>query len=211
MIFDIDGTLVDSIGLIVASYQHAFRTVLGHEQDEDQIKGWIGQSLYGSLQRTFPDHADELFAVYTRWNEDHTTEMLASYPGIPELAEDLVAAGVRVGAATSKRDEPAQWALDLGHLGHTVPLLVAHDDVDEHKPSPKPLLLAVSRLGGHPGQAVYVGDAVVDVLAARNAGMSSVAVTWGAGRREELVESEPDHLCDTVDELRAVLLGPKTA
>ena len=199
---------MDSIALIVASYQHAFRTVLGHEENEEEIKGWIGQSLYGSLKRTFPDHADELFEVYTRWNEAHTTEMLSSYPGIPELAEDLVTAGVRVGAATSKRAEPAQWALDLGHLTNTVPLLVAHDDVTEHKPSPEPLLLAVSRLGGTLDQAVYVGDATVDVIAARNAGMAAIAVTWGAGQRAELVETSPDLICDTVDELRTALLGP---
>jgi len=206
VIFDIDGTLVDSVGLIVASYQHAFRTVLGHEEDEDRIKGWIGQSLYGSMQRAYPDQADRLFEVYTRWNEEHTAAMLSSFPGIPELMEDLVEAGVRIGAATSKRTQPAQWALQLGQINQLVPLLVAHEDVDEHKPSPKPLLLAMVRAGGSPDRTVYVGDAVVDIAAARNAGLDCVAVTWGAGKREDLVEAAPDVLCDTVEELRAALL-----
>lgn len=206
MIFDLDGTLVNSVDLIVASYQHAFRTVLGHEWDEAEIKTWIGQSLYGAFQRACPEQADELFETYTVWNQAHTPDMLTAYPGIPELMKDLVAAGIRIGTATSKRQEPAQWALDLGQMSDTVPLLVAHDDVDEHKPSPKPLLLAVQKLGCTPDDAVYVGDAAVDVQAARNAGMDSIAVTWGAGTLPDLEAAAPTALVDTVDALRALLI-----
>jgi len=208
VIFDLDGTLVDSVGLIVGAYQHAFRTVLGHEWDEAEIKTWIGQSLYGALQRVCPEHADELFETYTAWNEAHTPEMLKEYPGIPELAKSLVDAGVRVGAATSKRQEPAQWALDLSHLSDLVPLLVTHEDVDEHKPNPKPLLLAAERLGCSPAEAVYVGDAAVDIQAAHNAGMDSIGCTWGAGTIEALRTAAPTCLVTTVDELRDQLLPP---
>lgn len=207
VIFDIDGTLVNSVDLIVASYQYTFRTVLGHEWDEAEIKTWIGQSLYGAFQREVPDHADELFAVYSKWNEEHTEGWIKEYDGIPELAKDLVAAGIRVGAATSKRDQPAQWALDLGHLGDTIPLLVAHDDVDHHKPDPEPLLLAAAKLNADPRTCVYIGDAAVDILAAHNAGMESIGVTWGAGTREAIEEAGPTLICNTVDELRTALLG----
>ncbi len=206
MIFDIDGTLVDSVPLIVASYQHAFRTVLGHEWDEAEIKTWIGQSLIGAFRSHCPDQADELFRVYTDWNESHTAGWLTAFPDVPELMDDLVAAGVKTGAATSKRDEPAQWALDLAHLTGSVPLLVAHDDVSAHKPDPEPLLLAARKLGVAPAQAVYVGDAATDIQAARRAEMPSIGVTWGAGTREELAAAGPTHLVDSVDDLRTLLL-----
>ena len=206
VIFDLDGTLVDSVGLIVASYQHAFRTVLGHEEDEALIKTWIGKSLLGVMQENYPGQAAELFEEYTMWNEAHTPEMLKVYPGIPELTSSLVEAGVRVGAATSKRRGQAQWGLDLGGLTDLIPLVVAHEDVDTHKPDPAPLVLAAHKLGCTPQEAVYVGDAAVDIQAAHNAGMDSIACTWGAGTEQDLVDAAPTVLVHTVPELRSVLL-----
>jgi pyrophosphatase PpaX len=207
VIFDIDGTLVDSVDLIVQSYQHAFRTVLGREWDTAEIKTWIGQSLRDALHRADPDHGAELFDTYTAWNEAHTDELIRGFAGVPELASDLAAAGVRLGAATSKRREPAVRTLQLGGLAGTVPLLVAHEDVPEHKPSPLPLLLAAEKLNCAPADAVYIGDAAVDIQAARNAGMASIGVTWGAGTRADLIAAQPGTLVDTVDQLRAALLG----
>lgn len=207
VIFDLDGTLVDTINLIVSSYQHAFTTVLGHEWDEAEIKTWIGQSLYGAMKKASPENADEIFRVYTSWNVANTERLLTVYHGVPELLRELVAAGVRMGVATSKRDEPAHWAMQLAGIDDLLPLLVHHDSVDEHKPSPKAVLLAASKLDADPADCVYVGDAAVDVLAAHNAGMACVAVTWGAGTREAIEAAGPTVTCDTVDELRAALLG----
>jgi len=206
VIFDLDGTLVDSVGLIVASYQHGFRTVLGHEEDEATIKTWIGKSLLGVMEENYPDQADDLFREYTAWNEAHTPEMLRAFPGIPELASSLVEAGVRVGAATSKRRGQAQWALDLGHLTDLIPLVIAHEDVDAHKPDPAPLLLAAEKLKSSPGEAVYVGDASVDIVAARNAGMDSIACTWGAGTESDLISAAPTVLAASVTDLGRILL-----
>ena len=207
VIFDLDGTLVDSINLIVSSYQHAFTTVLGHPWDEAEIKTWIGQSLYGAMKRVAPDEADEVFRVYTEWNEANTERLLAGYPGVPEMLAALADAGVRMGVATSKRDAPAVRAMQVAGIHGQVPLLVHHDSVEEHKPSPKAVLLAASLLGADPADCVYVGDAAVDILAAHNAGMDSVAVTWGAGTRAAIEAADPTVVCDTVEELGAVLLG----
>ena len=159
VLWDLDGTLVDSIGLIVQSYQHAFTTVLGHGWDEAEIRSWIGQSLIGSMRKASPDHADEIFA-----------------------------------------------ALRLAGIDDAVPLLVSHDDVDEHKPSPKPLLLGASRLGTEPGRCVYIGDSPVDIVAAHNAGAAGIGVTWGAATRAELADASPLAIVDDAAEL-AHLLG----
>jgi len=206
VIFDIDGTLVDSVGLIIDCYQYGFRTVLGHEWDEAEIRTWIGASLVDSLQRVCPEHADELFQRYVEWNAAHCTSMRA-YPGIPELAGALVAAGVRLGVVTSKRQEPAVQSLALGGLTQAVTVIVSHDDTTAHKPDPEPLLLAVERLGCAVSDAVYVGDSLMDVQAAQAAGLDCVAVTWGAGEETALRAAGPTAVCDTVDALRGLLLG----
>lgn len=207
VIFDLDGTLVDTINLIVSSYQHAFTTVLGHPWDEAEIKTWIGTSLYGAMKRVAPEQADEIFEVYTTWNEANTERLLRVYPGVPELLRELADAGVRMGVATSKREQPAHLAMRLAGIEDLLPLLVHHDSVDEHKPSPKAVLLAASLLDADPAECVYVGDAAVDLQAAANAAMASIAVTWGAGTRASIAAADPGITCDTVDELRAALLG----
>ncbi len=207
VVFDLDGTLVDTIGLIVASYQHAFTTVLGREEDETVIRSWIGQPLIRGFRSIDPVRADELFATYLDWNRANTERLIRRYAGIDTLLADLAAAGVRVAAATSKLRGPAKDAVRLTGLDTHLDVLVTMEDTDAHKPDPAPLLLAVERLGSTVGDAVYVGDAVVDVRAARNAGMAAVGVTWGAGTREAVVGSVPDVVADTVDQLRAALLG----
>ncbi|MDR0783525.1 MAG: HAD-IA family hydrolase [Propionibacteriaceae bacterium] len=217
---DLDGTLVNTIDLIVASYQHTFRTVLGHEWDEAEIKTWIGQSLRASLEgaarREYDtpggsDQADraaeELFTTYLDYNHRHTPELLKEYPGMTELVDELLAAEVIVAAVTSKRKDTAQWALDLANLAARVPLLVSHDDTVEHKPHPEPLLLAARRLGVTPGDCVYLGDATTDLQAAHSAGMASIGVTWGAGTGEALQATNPTLVAHTIEELRKALLG----
>jgi hypothetical protein len=97
-------------------------------------------------------------------------------------------------------------AADLTGLSSHLDVLVTMEDTVLHKPDPEPLLLAVNRLGATPTGAVYVGDAIVDVQAARNAGMAAVAVTWGAGVREQLEAMAPNIVAETVDDLREALL-----
>ncbi len=206
VVFDLDGTLVDTIGLIVASYQHTFTTVLGAAQDEVRIRGWIGQPLIRAFEEVSPKHADELYANYLEWNHANTVRLIRRYPGVDAMLATLVAAGVEVAVATSKLRAPARTALRLAGLQQHVGVLVTIEDTDRHKPDPQPLLHALQQVGASPEQAVYVGDAVVDIAAARNAGMASIGVTWGAGAREAVLEARPDVVADTVEELLTVLL-----
>jgi len=205
ILFDLDGTLADSINLIVTSYQHAFREVVGHEWDETEIKSWIGKSLIDAFRGALGDELGEkAYTSYTTFNEANTERLMKGYEGVPELLRDLNADGVKTGVVTSKRRPPAEWAIRL--CGLDIPLLVGHEDVPAHKPDPRPLLRGLELLGAKAEDAVYVGDAAVDVIAARNAGLPTVAVTWGAGVRSDIEATEPLELCDTVAELRAVLL-----
>jgi pyrophosphatase PpaX len=132
------------------------------------------------------------------------------YAGIDRLLRDLSGAGVAVAAATSKRRASAEIAAGLTGLSSHLDVLVTMEDTVVHKPDPEPLLLAVNRLGATPDQAVYVGDAIVDVQAARNAGMAAVAVTWGAGVRAALEAMGPDVVAETVDDLREALRPSRT-
>lgn len=207
VIFDLDGTLADTVNLIVESYQHAFRTVMGREEDPDVIRSWIGRPLSSAFRDHAPDHADQLYATYLSWNADNTERLIRGYEGAREVLVALNEAGAKVGVATSKRRESAQQAMDLLGLSAHVSALVALEDTELHKPEPAPLLLAMEWLGEtHPSRAAYVGDAVVDVLAGKAAGMATIAVTWGAGVRANLDKVRPDGIATTPSELRDLLL-----
>ncbi|GAA2160893.1 pyrophosphatase PpaX [Humibacillus xanthopallidus] len=206
-VFDLDGTLADTINLIVESYQHAFRTVLGREEDPEVIKSWIGRPLIGAFRDHSPEQADELYATYLQWNSDNTERLIRTYDGVIDVLGDLREAGVHVGIATSKRRESAQQAMDILGISQHVDVLVAMEDTERHKPDPTPLLLALERMGRSSNAAVYVGDAVVDVLAGKAAGMDTLAVTWGAGQREALHAVRPTVVASSADELRAAFLG----
>lgn len=207
VLFDLDGTLADTIPLIVASYQHAFRTVLGEEVDEVRARAWIGRPLLPALLEESPEHGHALDLAYREWNLANTDRLIRRYDGVPELLGSLGEAGVTTAVVTSKRRETARLALSGVGVDHLVEVVAALEDTDRHKPDPAPLLHGASRLGADPAGCVYVGDAVVDVLAARAAGMGAVAVTWGAGDAAALAAAGPDAVVDDVPSLVAFLLG----
>ncbi|HQX88388.1 MAG TPA: HAD-IA family hydrolase [Ornithinibacter sp.] len=207
VLFDLDGTLADTIPLIVASYQHAFRTVLGEEIDEARARAWIGRPLLPALLEESPEHGHSLDLTYREWNLANTARLIQRYDGVPEMLEALASAGVRMAVATSKRRQTARLALEGVGIDHLIEVAAALEDTTRHKPEPDPLLHAAASLGSQPCDCVYVGDATVDVLAARAAGMAAIAVSWGAADREALAATGPDALVDTVADLTAYLLG----
>jgi len=198
--------VVNTIPLIIASYEHAMWSVLGVRPSPDEARGWIGQTLYGTFSQRHPERAKELVDSYVEWNAEHLADLLEEYSGAEELVTELVGSGATIGVVTSKRHVSATNTLRAAGLDGHLPLLVAMEDTAVHKPNPEPLLLALQRLGVRAAECVYIGDAVVDVLAARAAGMASIAVTWGAGDRADLLAAGPLAVVDTMDELREQLL-----
>jgi pyrophosphatase PpaX len=208
-LWDFDGTVADTVDAIIAAHQRAFTEVLGQPWDEAEIRRWIGRPLVESIRLAAVPQADEIIRVYL--SRTDVEQLAHSYPGVPELLRDLAAAGVRGGLVTSRRRSSTEAICRRLKLTDVIPLLVAGDDLDQHKPAPEPLWLALDRLGARPDQAVYVGDALVDVASARAAGLAAVAVTWGAGDEAALRAAAPDHVVRDVAELRALLGLPPAA
>ncbi len=207
VVLDFDGTVGDTIALIVESFRHATSTVVGIVEPVEVIVRGIGRTLEERMAEVDPDRVAELCAAYTPYLEARLTDRVQAYPGIPALLDALSAAGVRLAVATTRRRSQADPALRVLGLRDHLEVLVGHEDVERHKPHPAPLLAVLDRLGEPAHRAVYVGDAVVDVEAARAAGLAVVAVTWGAGERRALEAARPDHLVDDADALARLLLG----
>jgi pyrophosphatase PpaX len=206
VLFDLDGTVIDSGAIILASMRHAAREVLGVEVPDEQLMAAVGgPGLEAQMQALSPDRADELVTVYRAHNEPLHDELVCC-AGMDEVLVQLRDEGRRLGIVTAKRRQTVELAFARIPIEHLFETVVGGDETKKHKPDPEPLLLALERLGAAPDEAVYVGDAPFDVKAAKAAGLYSVGVSWGGIHgRERLEAEEPDALVDAPEELLGVL------
>ncbi|HEY2353903.1 MAG TPA: HAD-IA family hydrolase [Gaiellaceae bacterium] len=206
VLFDLDGTVVDSGAIILASMRHATREVLGREYTDEELMRTVGgPGLEAQMVAIDPDRAGELVDVYRAHNIPLHEELEACV-GMEDALARLHAEGRRLGVVTAKRRDTAELAFATVPLGHLFEVIVGGDETERHKPDPEPLLLGAERLGADPAQTAYVGDSPFDVLAAKAARMYAVAVTWGRIHdRSKLEAADPDAIVDTAEELLGVL------
>ncbi len=205
VLFDLDGTLIDSIPLIVASLRHALSTVLGLALTDEQLMRNIGTPLVKQLRGFSREHSDELLRVYREHNAIHHDAWVKSYPNTGETLAALKAKGYPIGVVTSKAGEAARRGLAVTGLDQYVDILVSCDDTDSHKPEPEPLYLAAERFGVKASECVYVGDSEFDMEAANAAGAVSVAALWGPFPEATVLGPGVDHALETIVALPPLL------
>jgi pyrophosphatase PpaX len=206
VLFDLDGTVVDSGGIILASMRHATQEVLGRDySDEELMQAVGGPGLEAQMSALAPDHVEQLVDVYRAHNEPLHDELEAC-AGMEDVLVRLHKEGRRLGVVTAKRRSTVELAFARVPLGHLFEAIVGGDETERHKPDPEPLLLGAKRLGADPAASAYVGDSPFDVRAAKAAGMFAVAVTWGRIHDRERLEAEqPDAIVDDAEELLGLL------
>ena len=206
VLFDLDGTVIDSGAIILASMRHAAKEVLGEEPSDELLMAAVGgPGLEAQMHALAPDRVDELVRVYRAHNEP-LHEELAWCPGIDDLLVRLKDEGRRLGIVTAKRRATVELAFNVLPLEHLFDTVVGGDETARHKPDPEPLLLAAERLNVEPRDCAYVGDSPFDIRAAKAARMDAIAVTWGGIHdRAKLEAEEPDAIVDNAEELLGVL------
>ena len=206
VVFDLDGTVVDTVELIVESFRFATRTVLGEGLPDDVIIAGVGQPLMFQMERLSEEHAQELCDVYREYNHRRHDELIRGYDGVAELLEGLKAANRRLGIVTSNSRDTTRMAFRAVGLAEHFDVVVTASDTTEHKPSPVPLLLCLDRLGAGAGGSIYVGDSPYDMQAGAAAGMATAAVAWGVFGKEALLAAAPDYWLEEPRELLALCL-----
>ena len=206
VLFDLDGTVVDTRELIRLSHRHAVTSVLGRDMPDDELLANVGRPLIEQMAAFDADRAQDLLEAQRAWNHAHTAELIRPYPGVAEMLAGLKAAGCQTGVVTSKSGPTVQMAFDaLPEVAEHIDVLVAVEDTPVYKPGPDPVLLALARLGVDAADACYVGDAPFDIAAGRAAGVTTVGVTWGFFPREAI--DDADVVIDEVPALGAYLMG----
>lgn len=206
VLFDLDGTVIDSGAIILASMRHAAREVLGEEPSDELLMAAVGgPGLETQMHALAPDRVEELVRVYRAHNEPLHEELVCC-PGIDDVLVRLKDEGRRLGIVTAKRRATVELAFNVLPLEHLFDTVVGGDETARHKPDPEPLLLAAERLDVDPKECAYVGDSPFDIRAAKAADMHAIAVTWGGiHNRAKLEAEEPDAIVDSAEELLGVL------
>ena len=179
VLFDLDGTVVDTGAIILASMRHATITVLGRDYSDAQLLAAVGgPGLEAQMEALDPERVDELVSVYRAHNEPlhETIGLCASMDVVLEELEDR---GHRLGIVTAKRRRTVDLAFARVPIEHLFDVVVAGDETEQSKPHQAPLLLALERLGARADEAAYVGDSPFDMLSAQAAGLRAIGVSWG--------------------------------
>ena len=206
VLFDLDGTIVDSGWMILASYRHATQTVLGRRIPDEELMARVGAgNLVEQMADFDADRAEELAHAYREFYAPLHSELQA-FPGMIELLRRLDGEGRRLGVVSAKRADIVQLAFDALGFGDVMDVVVGSDEAPRGKPHPDQILIALDRLDADPDDTAYVGDAPFDVAAAKAAGVHAIGVTWGGIHTRERMEAEgPDAVVDTAEELYALV------
>lgn len=207
ILFDLDGTLVDSIELILGAARHAFDGFAGRPPTDEEWRAGIGRPLNTMLREFASDDAEvaRLHGRYREYQLAHHDRLVRVYEGVVDLVRWLADQGHPMALVTSKSDWMAEKALVLVGLEKLIPTIVGAESCVNHKPHREPVDRALAILGVAPENALFVGDSPHDVESGRAAGVTTVAVTWGAFSREELERSGADVVIDRVEALRDVV------
>jgi pyrophosphatase PpaX len=201
VLFDLDGTLVDTVPFILAAVAHAFAAEPGAPTEAEWIEG-IGTPLRDQLARfaATPERVAPLYQRYRDFWLQHHDAMTRLFPGAGEAVRALKGAGHPIGVVTAKIEVGAERTLRHVGLRDQVDVIVAADTVARSKPDPMPVLHALGVLDRSPGEAIMIGDSPHDLAAGRGAGTVTAGVCWGAAAREVLAPLA-DHLLTEVAQI----------
>lgn len=207
ILFDNDGTLVDTYNMILESFKHATQEVLGKQFSEAEYMAKVGQPL-ATQMLDFARNAEEqqrLLKVYRSHNEATHDQLIRAFPGIVDELAAFRAEGFEMGVVTSKMHALAWRGLQVVGAAPYLGCLIGADDCAKHKPDPAPILLGCERMGAQPEECVYVGDSPFDIAAGNAAGCKTLAVTWGMFPEEKLVVENPTEIIHEVAEFSAAI------
>lgn len=207
VIFDLDGTLLNTLGDLTAAANHALRESGYPERTMEEVRRFVGNGVGMLIRRALPTSADsdeeafeETLQAFKSYYARHNNDTTAPYPGILDMLERLKQAGVRM-AIVSNKNDPNVKALAADHFEPWIGLAVGEREGVRRKPNPDAVFAVMRAWNCDPAATLYVGDSGVDLETARNAGVDFVAVCWGFRSEEELRQAGATMLAHSPAEL----------
>ncbi len=206
ILFDYDGTLMDTNEVVLQSWQHTFRTIRGYEEDPEVIRQTFGEPLVMTLAKLFPETpVEKSLYIYRTFQREVFTDFVEVFSGMLELLEVLKQRGYKLGLVTSRTKDTTWSGLEHYDMDKYFNAVITAGDTDKHKPDPEPIIIALERMGTLPEEAIMVGDTMFDLLCARNAGVKSVIVDWSVTMTAD-EKKQADYVIKSAEDLLNILI-----
>src|SRR5665647_3408464 len=208
VLFDLDGTLIDSIGLLLKCVRHTFEGRTPAPTDAEWVAG-IGTPLRRQLAAyaSNEQEIEELTSRYRTFQRQEHDSFTSAFPGVVETLLELERRGNPMGVVTSKSNEMMNRGLAWVGIDKLMRTTIGMESSTIHKPEAAPVLLALEELGYSPDEAVFVGDSPHDILSGNAAGVVSIAALWGPFSKDQLEPARPDVYLERIEDLLPVLDG----
>ncbi len=208
VLYDYDGTIMNTNEVVIKSWQHTYRTIKGEELAPEIIVKTFGEPLYITMERYFPHiPAESGIEIYRSYLRQHYSDMIKPFPGMVNLVKDVKKLGYKTGLVTSRvKDTTISGLAQFGLLAH-MDCIVTCEDTDKHKPDPEPINIALKKLSSKADETLMLGDTMFDILCAKNAGVKSVLVGWQMALDEKDLNgpNQPDILIERPEDFLRLL------
>jgi len=205
ILFDLDGTLLDTNELIIQSFKHTYKRHLNKHVHKEEIIKSFGEILKITLDREFGEYSEEAIKTYRGFQVENFEKLIAIHNGVGEGVKELHRLGYKLGIVTSRLNESTVKGLKHFGLVDYFESIISADDTEIHKPDPTPAFMALAKLGGKPEETIIVGDSPFDILCGKNAGITAVAVGWSALPMDIILKCEPDYVVESMEELMVLI------
>lgn len=205
VLFDLDGTLIDTNELIIQSFLHTLEKYYPGKYTREDILPFIGPPLSETFNALDPSRAQEMIDTYRAFNHAQHDALIREFDTVYETIETLHKNGVRLGVVTTKIHQTAVMGLKKTRLEPFFDCVIGLDDVQHAKPDPGPIYKALDLLQSTPDEALMVGDNYHDILAGKNAGTKTAGVAWAIKGREYLQQYKPDFMLEKMSDLLAIV------
>ncbi|KAA0944321.1 pyrophosphatase PpaX [Sporosarcina sp. ANT_H38] len=209
LLFDFDGTLLDTNELIIQTFQHVLGNHYPGKYDRIDILPFLGPTLHESFGSIDIEKTEQLIDEYRLWNKSMHDELSIEFDGVSETMKLLKAAGMKMAIVSTKRKDMVMLGLELLDVEGVFDEIIARDDVTKTKPDPEPILLALERLGVTADEALMIGDNYHDIEGGQNAGVRTAGVAWSAKGEAFLQTFNPDYMLQHISDLLHIVKGEK--
>lgn len=205
LLFDFDGTLLDTNELIIQTFLHVLDTKFPGKYSREDVLPFLGPSLKETFSIVDLEHVDELVQDYRKWNTAHHDELVTEFDGILETLHALKAAGIRLAIVSTKRQAMLARGLHVLKAEELFEVIIGSDDVKNVKPDPEPILLALEKMNLQKNEVIMIGDNSHDIEGGKNAGVKTAGVAWSLKGEAFLAQFNPDYMLHHISDLLKIV------
>jgi pyrophosphatase PpaX len=205
ILFDLDGTLIDTNELIISTYLHTLEKYYPSKYQREDVLPFLGPTLHEAFGSINPDLVEEMVLEYRAFNIANHDELVTEFAGVFETVQSLKDKGYKLGIVTTKRHDVTLKGLRLMDLERFFEVVVTYDHVSKTKPDPEPIFKALEQLDSTPEETMMVGDNYHDILAGKNAGTVTAGCAWSIKGRDYIAKYEPNYILENMADLLTIL------